>query len=186
MEPASPPPRACVVYESMFGNTESAAAAVAQGLRDEGFDAAAVDVFLAPLCSPLDADLLVVGAPTHGFSISRPSTRQDAVRQGAQPARAATGVREWLATLESVRNDGARPVVAVFDTRVAKARRLPAAGRAIARKFQRNGLRVVPGREAFLVDDVRGPLQEGEVDHARAWGRSLAAALRRTPPRHPA
>jgi hypothetical protein len=31
--------------------------------------------------------------------------------------------------------------------------------------------------ESFYVDDVDGPLLDGEVDRARAWGRQLAASM---------
>lgn len=92
-------PAALVVVESMFGNTEHLARAVADGLRDAGVDAAVVDVSAAPVDLSADLDLLVLGAPTHAFSLSRPSTRADAVRQGASPERAATGMREWLSAV---------------------------------------------------------------------------------------
>jgi hypothetical protein len=31
--------------------------------------------------------------------------------------------------------------------------------------------------ESFYVDDVDGPLLDGEVDRARAWGRQLAMSM---------
>src|SRR5688500_7888107 len=86
--------RARVAYESMFGNTEWIARAVAEGLRLEGFDATVVDVSEAGHND--DQDLLVVGAPTHAFSLSRPTTRRDAVKQGAPPEAATAGLREWI------------------------------------------------------------------------------------------
>ena len=115
---------ALVVVESMFGNTEQVARAVAAGLGDGGVDAVVVDVAAAPGELPADLHLLVIGAPTHAFSLSRPGTRTDAVRQGAPPERAATGLREWLTTL-LLRDPRHSPVTAVFDTRVSKVRRLP-------------------------------------------------------------
>lgn len=162
----------------MFGNTEQIANAVASGLRDEGYDATAVDVRLAVLTSPEDADLLVVGAPTHAFSLSRRSTRHDAVRQGAPPERARTGIREWLGILPAP-SKGAPPPVAIFDTRVAKARRLPSAGRGIMRLARRHGSRVIGDVQGFLVEDVRGPLLDGELQRARDWGRRLASLASR-------
>ena len=107
-------PHALVVVESMFGNTEQVARAVAAGLADGGVDASVVDVAAAPVDLPPDVDLLVLGSPTHAFSLSRPATRADAVRQGAPPERAVTGLREWLGTVlpQDARHS---PVVAVFD-----------------------------------------------------------------------
>ena len=77
--------RARVVFESMFGNTEEVARAVAEGLRLEGVDATVADVRDASHAG--DHDLLVVGAPMDAFSLSRASTRQDAVKQGPLPRR---------------------------------------------------------------------------------------------------
>ena len=166
--------KALVVYESMFGNTERVAAAVARGLRREGVDADLVEVGSAPTALPGDLDLLVVGAPTHAFSLSRRSTRADAVRQGAPAERAKLGLREWLG---SVRFDPARsPVVAAFDTRIAKVRWLPkAAGPTAVRLAHKHGLAVVDRPVAFVVADLQGPLVDGEVERAVAWGRQLGA-----------
>jgi hypothetical protein len=166
--------KALVVYESMFGNTERVAKAVVRGLRLEDVDAGVVDVGTAPAVLPPDLDLLVVGAPTHAFSLSRRSTRADAVRQGAPAERAQLGLREWLG---SVRFDPARAVpVVAFDTRIAKVRRLPkAAGPVAVRLAHKHGLRVVDRPVAFVVTDLQGPLVDGEVERAVAWGRQLGA-----------
>jgi hypothetical protein len=167
--------RALVIYESMFGNSEKVAGAVAEGLRSRDYDAVAVDVRWATPAAALDVDLLVVGAPTHAFSLSRPSTRADAVRQGAPASHAATGLREWLATIEPKPHD--RPLVAVYDTRASKVRRLPtAAARTAAKLLRRRGFHVLGRGEGFLVEDVRGPLCPGELAHAVAWGHELADA----------
>jgi hypothetical protein len=123
--------------------------------------------------------VLVLGAPTHAFSLSRPATRADAVRQGAPAGRAVTGLREWLTTLP-VRDRHQRLVAAVFDTRVSKVRRLPAAaGPRAARLARRRGLRLLGRPEAFLVADVRGPLVAGELERAATWGHDLAGAVAR-------
>jgi hypothetical protein len=67
----------------------------------------------------------------------------------------------------------------VYDTRVRKVRRLPAAaGPSAARLARRRGFARVERPVAFLVDDLQGPLVEGEIDRATAWGRSLAADMR--------
>jgi hypothetical protein len=173
--------RAVVVHESMFGNTRAVAEAVAEGLRLEGFDVAASDVGQARAATALRADLLVLGAPTHAFSLSRASTRADAVRQGAPASRAATGLREWLSTLRGDATSGG-PLVAVFDTRVAKVRRLPAAaGPAAVRLARRQGLRLLGKPAGFCVEDTAGPLCDGELDRARDWGRALGRTVQRAP-----
>ena len=170
-------PTALVVVESMFGNTEQVGRAVASGLADGGVDVVVVDVAAAPADLPAHLDLVVLGAPTHAFSLSRPSTRADAVRQGASPERAASGLREWLGAWPPLDPQHC-PVAAVFDTRVSKVRRLPAAaGPRAARLVRRRGLTVLGHPQAFLVSDVRGPLLDGELERAVAWGLVLAADL---------
>src|SRR5690606_38204837 len=70
--------RAMVVYESMYGNTRKVAHALAAGLaRYMSVDL--VDVASAPATLPIDLDLLMVGAPTHRFGLSRVGSRADAV-----------------------------------------------------------------------------------------------------------
>lgn len=131
--------RGLVVIESMFGNTERVARAIADGLRGEGLDVELRNVSPAPQHLTGDYDLLVVGAPTHTFSLSRPSTRSDARHQDASAERTATGVRQWLQDLAWV---GRPPATAVFDTRVSKVRRLPwAAGRKATALLIESGLR---------------------------------------------
>jgi hypothetical protein len=170
-------PTALVVVESMFGNTEQVGRAVASGLTEGGVDAVVVGVAVAPVDLPAHLDLVVLGAPTHAFSLSRPSTRADAVRQGAPPERAARGLREWLGAVLP-QDPRHCPVAAVFDTRVSKVRRLPAAaGPRAARMARRRGLRVLGRPGAFLVSDVRGPLVAGELERAAAWGQDLAGGL---------
>ena len=166
--------RALVAYESMFGNTERVARAVAAGLRLEGIDTEVVDVCRSEAVDLTRFDLLVVGAPTHGFSLSRPVTRHDAVRQGGREDAEGVGVREWLRTVHD--SDRHRLLVATFDTRMSKVRYLPAcASRRAARELAGHGHTMVSVPMGFLVNDVSGPLESREVDRAIAWSRRVAA-----------
>ena len=163
--------KALVVYESMFGNTERLARAVADGLAAGG-----AEVHVRPVAQAggvVDYDLVVLGAPTHAFSLSRPSTRADAVRQGADPARVgSSGLREWLDELPET---GPAPRFATFDSRAAKARHLPGSAARRTARALRSGHHPVSTRPAsFYVRDVDGPLLDGEEDRARDWGRQLA------------
>jgi len=168
--------RALVVYESMFGNTETVAECVAEGLRLDNVEVEVTEVGQAPMTLPEDVDLLVVGAPTHAFSLSRPGTRADAVRQGAPQARQQLGLREWLAAVVPPHR---KLAVAAFDTRVAKVRRLPkAAGPRAAKLARRRGFMLLTRPAAFCVDDIKGPLAEQEPEHAVEWGRLLAGITR--------
>jgi len=163
-----------VVYESMFGNTRAVAEAIADSLARH-FDR--VDVLEAD-AAPLTLDgvsLVVVGAPTHAFGMSRPSTRRSAAEQGAAvpPER---GVREWLAELH-------RPAheihAAVFDTRIRKPPLPGSAAGAIGRRLRRLGFTVL-GRISLGVTGTQGPLGEGELERAERWAAALDVVTRRT------
>ncbi|HEX6353344.1 flavodoxin family protein [Actinophytocola sp.] len=168
---------ALVVFESMFGNTKKIAEAIADGLRT-GMTAELAEVGSAPVTLGPDVDLLVVGGPTHAFSMSRQSTRADASRQGADD-RAATGIglREWL---DRVAADSARPPVAAFDTKVSRPRLPGSAARAARNRLRHAGFRPVAPAENFYVHGTPGPLVDGEPDRARAWGEQLVKAVHRT------
>jgi hypothetical protein len=160
---------AVVVCESMFGNTRAVGEAIAGTLAAHFDRVEVLDVADAPATFD-DVSLLVVGAPTHAFGMSRPSTRQAAGEQGAGIAAAAgRGVREWLATLD-------RPSVpvraAVFDTRVGSPRVPGSAARAVRRRLARLGFDVV-AHVSFAVAGTPGPLAEHELDRAAHWAAAL-------------
>jgi hypothetical protein len=166
---------ALVVYESVYGNTRAIAEAIAEGLTAAGHDATAARVADAP--SAPDADLLVVGGPTHMHGLATSMSRRMAVKAGEEDghhlepnAGDEHGLRQWLRALPE--RDGAR--AAAFDTRGdAKAALTGSAARGIARRLRHHGY-IVVGSESYLVDDAEGPLQEGELDRARAWATSIA------------
>lgn len=162
--------RAFVVYESLFGNTARIAQAVVDGLT-EHLDVEHHDVAEGQL--PNGVDLLVMGGPTHAFSMSRASTRQDAVNQGAG-ADPTIGLREWLEALP----DGNGTLFAAFDTRVYIVRRLPgSAAKAAAKVARGRGYQSLTRPESFYVQDTPGPLLDGEVQRAEVWGAQLAQSL---------
>jgi hypothetical protein len=158
---------AVVVYESMFGNTRAIAEAITHSLAAHFDRVDQFDVADAPL--RLDGvSLLVIGAPTHAFGMSRPSTRRTAQEQGAgaSPER---GVREWLAELERPSHD---VLAAVFDTRVHKSLLPGSAAKAVRRRLRRLGFDVL-GAVSFDVSGTPGPLGAGELERARHWAAAL-------------
>lgn len=169
-----------VVYETHFGQTRAVALEVAEGARSAG---AAVSVVTVDAASPdlvAGADLLVVGAPTHAEGMSRPRTRG-----WARPQTVGThgdvgdGVREWL---HGVPASGAGQRAAAFDTRLPFAM-AGGAARGVARALRAHGFALAAEPEGFVVVDIDGPLQKGELARARSWGAALvrAAAAPATP-----
>ena len=113
--------KALVVYESMFGNTEQIAQAVAAGLG-ESVEVQLVEVTDAPTEADSEVALIVAGGPTHAFSMSRENTRADAISKGAPEGEQEFGLREWLSALPSGQHT---EKMATFDTKVKRMRHLP-------------------------------------------------------------
>ena len=162
--------RALIVYESMFGNTRDVAEAVAEGLA-EYVATDVVEVGDAPTEPPADVDLLVVGGPTHVLGLTRPRTRADAATKTEAPlVSRGDGLREWLAALPRAGRGGR---AAAFDTRI-DVRWLPgSAARGVARRLHKRGYRLIAPAQSYYVDDMKGPLTDGELERARDWGRHL-------------
>ncbi|KRA23699.1 hypothetical protein ASD65_04100 [Microbacterium sp. Root61] len=163
---------ALVVYESLWGNTEKVARAIADALASHG-TVAVFDSDAAP--SSTDAyELLVVGAPTHAFSMSRPSTRADAVKSRSAPHEPVKGVREWLADLQ---RPAVRIPALVFDTRVDQPRLPGSAAKAARHELHDLGFDTSAVQETFRVHGYEGPLLDGEIERAIAWASANAAPL---------
>ncbi|MGZ6839856.1 MAG: flavodoxin family protein, partial [Frankiaceae bacterium] len=94
--------RAIVVYESIYGNTHTVADHIAAGLRPT-FDVTVVPVGEATRELVSEADLLVVGGPTHAHGMTRRGTRKSGVDAGLKsddlsvdPDAEGPGLRDWL------------------------------------------------------------------------------------------
>ena len=165
-----------VAYESMYGNTRQIAEAIADGLGkaevlavNDG-DASAAD----------GADVLIAGGPTHmhgmATTMSRKGTGQAAEEEGTELEPGAVdgpGLRKWLADRKG---DDKRATA--FDTRIDKSPMITgAASRGIAKRLRKAGYEVIADPESFFVDDSEGPLADGELERAKAWGSELAKQL---------
>jgi hypothetical protein len=103
-----------VVAESYFGNTLTITQAIASGLaRPLGLDTiTVVRPCQAPHELPPDVDLLLVGAPTHEFSLPKAQSRKHAGEKGATAGPLVDGevqrAEAWGAQL-GARSAGSRP-----------------------------------------------------------------------------
>ena len=171
--------RAVVVYESMYGNTHHVADAIGAGLGT-AFDVRVVPVSLAGPEVLAEADLVVVGGPTHAHGMSRAATRKAAVEAADKPAGGlkvepgalGPGLREWLEAL------GQYPVkAAAFDTKMHGPAALTGrASKGADRLLRAHGFDVVAEPESFLVTR-QDRLDPEETSRARDWGARLAAII---------
>ena len=172
--------RAIVVYESVYGNTRAVAEAIAAGLGDHA-NAVVLRVADANDEALQGARLLVVGGPTHMHGLATSLSRRMAVKAAEEDGHTSVephasdepGLRSWLSALE-----GADLSAAAFDTRIDRSAALTGtAARGISKRLHRHGFTLIAKPESFFVEDGEGPLAEGELARARAWGASLAARI---------
>jgi flavodoxin I len=145
--------KAVIVYDSVYGNTEKIARAIAEAITPSG----EVKVLRSGEANPSELasiNLLIVGSPTHG---GRPT-----------PA-----VQDFLnkLTQSSLKDIN----VAAFDTRTpSKFVRVfgNAAGRIAGRLTKKGGV-LIASPEGFFVTGTKGPLKEGELERAAGWAKRI-------------
>lgn len=168
--------RAIVVYESVWGNTRAVARAIAEGLGPEARAYATDDVPAEALAS---ADLIVAGSPVFAFSLPSETIRTNILRtetEGPPPDLSHPSLRSWLDALPEGHGR-----CAAFETRIWWSPR--GATGAIQRKLEERGYARLAKAERFVVRDKYGPLRDGELDRARAWGATLRTLLAASPGR---
>jgi len=171
--------RSLVVYESMYGNTHLVAEAIGRGLATAG-PVAVVPVADATAERVADADLVVVGGPTHAHAMSRENTRKGAIDDARDPDNHLTldadaegeGLREWFDDLPVAVAKGA-----AFDTRFHLSPLLTGrASKGIAKRLRRHGVELVDEPESFFVEQGN-VLEDGETARAESWGVALGARV---------
>ncbi|MFO7575865.1 MAG: flavodoxin family protein [Bacteroidales bacterium] len=151
--------KALIIYDSVFGNTEKIAAAIAEGI--ENCRAGVLHVKDADPEKLSGLSLMIVGSPTRKF---RPTA-------------------EIVKFLDSIPEGLIQDIaVAAFDTRIAsedikkKFFRFIVdtggyAANPIADKLRKKGGILVLPPEGFFVESEKGPLKEGESERASAWAK---------------
>lgn len=162
--------KAIVVYESHWGNTAAVARAIAAGIGPEAQVLSTAEASGAALAG---ADLIVAGAPLLGFSLPTESMIKNlgsgASRDPRPPDLSHPSMRAWLEALP--RGSGR---AAAFETRIWWSP--GSAAKAILKRLEALGYRSAAKAERFIVQGKYGPLKEGELERAKAWGAELARA----------
>ena len=160
--------KAVVVYESHWGNTAAIARAIAEGL---GEGARALTTSEATAGALAGVDLVVAGAPIIGFQMPTDKMLQDmAAKPGKAPKppdMSHPSMRSWLASLPAGRG-GAAAFESGFKLSPGGARN------GILKGLERAGYKKAAKGQRFLVHGSYGPVRDGELDRARAWGAELA------------
>jgi flavodoxin I len=151
-----------VVYDSLYGNTEQIAQAIGAAIVMD------IKVMRASEVKASDLEyinLLIVGSPT----------------QGAKPTSA---VQEFINKIPD--NSLSNINVASFDTRISDksggigtrliARMAGGFGYAagwIADNLKAKGGYIIKPPEGFIVNGVKGPLKEKELEHTTSWAKGI-------------
>jgi flavodoxin I len=140
-----------VVFDSVYGNTESVAKAIGAAIPGQVQVLRVAEANPAALGPP---DLLIVGGPTYGGRISE---AMKVFLEGI-PADALVGTR-----------------VAAFDTRLPtlSVHVFGYAAPKIAEHLQGKGGTLVGSPEGFFVKASEGPLKEGDLERAAQWAKGL-------------
>jgi flavorubredoxin len=162
--------KAIVVYESHWGNTAAIARAIAEGI---GPDARAMTTTEATAEVVARAELIVAGAPLLAFGLPSEKIVQGLPTNPASASRPPDVSHPILRTwLESVPKGTG--LAAAFETGL---RWSPGSSTGtIIKRLQAAGYRVVGKGQRFVIKGSYGPMRDGEIERARAWGAELARA----------
>jgi flavodoxin I len=145
--------KALIVYDSVYGNTEKIAKAIAGAITPSN----EIKILRAGEANPSESesiDLIIVGSPT----------------QGGRPTPA---IQEFLKRVSEPVIKGIN--VAAFDTRFSTrwVRIFGYAAGRIAGNLKGKGGALVASPEGFFVKGKEGPLKEGEVERAASWAKGI-------------
>jgi len=157
--------KALVVYDSEFGNTEIVARAIGEVLGSEG----EVEVRRVNDVQPEEfegLDVLVVGSPTQQF---KPTGAMTSFLKGI-PKNDISGIKvaafDTRLTVEEIEETA----VLAFFVRI-----FGYAAKPIGNALKKKGGEMAIPPEGFLVQGMKGPLVEGELERAEAWAREIIA-----------
>jgi flavorubredoxin len=147
---------ALVVFDSVYGNTERVARALAKGMEDGGVEVECVRINALEFGRVGKFDLLCVGAPTQAFGVYRP-------------------VKEFLERLKNAEGLAGKKGFA-FDTKI-KGWWTGSAAKGIEKRLRGLGLTIVKPYVSAIVKGKEGPLEEGAEETFRQLGTELAKTL---------
>ena len=144
--------KALIVYDSLYGNTEKVASALAAGMREGGVGAECVRANAVDVAILGTYDVLVVGGPTHAFGLS-------------------DTMKTFTKRLTEVDLKDKRGFA--FDTKM-KSRLAGSAGKKIEQMMKKSGVKVLMSHVSAIVVGREGPLAEGTEERFRQIGTELA------------
>ena len=149
--------KALVVYDSVYGNTEKVAKALAKGLEDRGVNVDTLRADMVKIDELREYDLLAVGGPVHAWSTTKP-------------------IKAFLERLKTVEGLSGKKAFA-YDTKLSTSSLAGNAGGNIEENLKRLGLTVVKPHATAVVKGSKGPLEEGAEEAFTKLGAELAKMM---------
>ena len=154
--------RACVIFDTRYGNTEKIARSFETGLKEAGIQTICVNARDVAVDSLMQYDLICVGAPTEAFTASKP-------------------MKEFLGKLKSIDLSGKFGFA--FDTKL-DSRFSGSAAKFIEKELSNKGLQIIAPRESALVFSLKergaatgARLKEGEEKRFEQIGLQVGTTL---------
>jgi menaquinone-dependent protoporphyrinogen IX oxidase len=150
--------RGIVVYDTSYGNTKTIGETIAQTLRESGVEADLFDVKNVKKLNAKDYDLLVLGSPTRFGTMS-------------------FAVRGFLGKVKS--EEWMNKPFAAFDTENPEnvEKKQGSAAEKIAERLKEKKMKQLMPVLKALVFQMKGPIQEGEIERTKEYAKKLAAEL---------
>ena len=149
--------KALVVYDSVYGNTEKVAKALAKGLRDSGVDVDTLRVDMVNFDELSWYDLLVVGGPVHAWSATKP-------------------IKAFLERLKTVKGLSGKKAFA-YDTKLSRSSLAGNVGGKIEGSLKGLGLAIVKPHATAVVKGMEGPLEDSAEEAFTQLGAELAKMM---------
>jgi len=154
--------RACVIFDTRYGNTEKIARSFETGLKEAGIQTVCINAKDVAVDSLMQYDLICVGAPTEAFTASKL-------------------MKEFLAKLKSIDLSGKCGFA--FDTKL-DWRLSGSAAKFIEKEFNSLGLQVIAPCESAIASSLKergaitgAKLKEGEEKRFEQIGTQVGTAL---------
>ena len=156
--------KVAVVYDTIYGNTQKIAEAIIEGLGS-GHQSELVRAEEANINTVENIDVLIVGSPTHGGWYSE-------------------SLKQFFDLLAEESLQGVK--VCSFDTSIPTknqgfvvnrlTRLFGRAAPRISRELKKKGATIVDSK-TFIVFGRKGPLKEGETEHAQEWAAAIMSKI---------
>lgn len=157
-----------VIFDSLYGNTEKVARAAGQAIAEACGSAQDVRVVKPAAATPellREAELVVVGAPTHGF---KPFKDMQAFLAGLSAGSLKGKQAAAFDTRADVKQINNK-ILTLFTSMMGYA------AEDIHKALKKKGADLAGEPAGFFIEGKEGPLRDGELERAAAWARALAA-----------